>query len=81
MCCIFSFYDIIELIHFCFHAQIKEAEEERKARIKEEQERAKEMERELENVPAWKREIMMKRGGAIKNWGDERENINEQVKK
>lgn len=28
-------------------------------------------------IPAWKKEIMMKRGGAIKNWGDEREDINE----
>lgn len=37
------------------------------------------MEDELQDVPAWKREIMMKRGGAIKNWTDEREDINEQV--
>ena len=39
----------------------------------------RQMEEELKNVPAWKKEIMMKRGGAIKNWGDEREDINEQV--
>lgn len=29
------------------------------------------------DLPAWKKEIMMKRGGVPKNWGDEREDINE----
>ncbi|KAL4220031.1 hypothetical protein ACF0H5_020443 [Mactra antiquata] len=57
---------------------MKEEEELRKAKIKEQKEMEKQMEEELQDVPAWKREIMMKRGGAIKNWTDEREDINEQ---
>lgn len=28
-------------------------------------------------IPQWKKEIMLKRGGVPKNWGDEREEINE----
>ena len=36
------------------------------------------IEDEWETLPAWKKEIMMKRGGAIKNWGDEREEVNEE---
>lgn len=34
------------------------------------------MEKELADVPEWKREIMMKKGAAPTNWGDEREDIN-----
>lgn len=34
------------------------------------------LEEEWDNLPSWKKEIMMKKGGAIKNWGDEREDIN-----
>lgn len=49
--------------------------------MKEQQEMEKQMGDELQDVPEWKREIMMKKGGAIKNWGDEREEINEQVEK
>ncbi|KAH3803602.1 hypothetical protein DPMN_131867 [Dreissena polymorpha] len=56
----------------------KEAEEERKARIKEQQEMEKKMQEEMQELPEWKREIMMKRGGAIKNWADEREGQNDQ---
>ncbi|XP_052784010.1 unconventional myosin-XVI-like isoform X3 [Mya arenaria] len=56
----------------------KEAEEERKARIREQQEMERKMQEEMQDVPEWKREIMMKRGGAIKNWGDEREDENDQ---
>ena len=38
---------------------------------------AAQMEKEMADVPAWKREIMMKKGGAApSNWGDEREDIN-----
>ena len=62
-----------------FFLQEKEEHERRKQRLKEQQEMEKKMEEELKDVPAWKKEIMMKRGGAIKNWGDEREDINEQV--
>jgi len=61
--------------------QANEAEEERKIKLKEQKEIEKHIDEELEDVPSWKKEIMMKRGGAIKNWGDERENINEQVLK
>ncbi|XP_053404293.1 unconventional myosin-XVI-like isoform X4 [Mercenaria mercenaria] len=56
----------------------RQAEEARKAKIREQQEMEKKMDEELQDVPAWKREIMMKRGGAIKNWADEREDLNEQ---
>ncbi|XP_060574389.1 LOW QUALITY PROTEIN: unconventional myosin-XVI-like, partial [Ruditapes philippinarum] len=56
----------------------KQDEEARKAKIREQLEMEKKMEEELQDVPAWKREIMMKRGGAIKNWADEREDLNEQ---
>jgi len=34
------------------------------------------LEDDWDSLPSWKKEIMMKRGGAIKNWGDERENVN-----
>lgn len=34
------------------------------------------LEEEWDSLPSWKKEIMMKKGGAIKNWGDEREDIN-----
>lgn len=34
-------------------------------------------EEEMASLPAWKREILCKRGGAPKNWGDEREGANE----
>lgn len=36
------------------------------------------LEDEWESLPLWKREIMMKRGGAPSNWGDEREEVNEE---
>jgi len=36
------------------------------------------LEEDWDTLPAWKREIMMKRGGAIRNWGDEREEVNEE---
>ena len=36
------------------------------------------IEDEWETLPAWKKEIMMKRGGAPSNWGDEREEVNEE---
>lgn len=58
---------------------MKEDEEQRKVKIREQQEMERRMDEELQDVPAWKREIMMKRGGAIKNWTDEREEINELV--
>jgi hypothetical protein len=35
------------------------------------------LEEEWDSLPLWKREIMMKRGGAPTNWGDEREEVNE----
>lgn len=54
-------------------------EEERKAKLREQQEMEKKMAEEMQEVPEWKREIMMKRGGAIRNWADEREEKNEQV--
>lgn len=61
--------------------QVKEADDDRKTRIREQQEMEKRMQEELQDVPEWKREIMMKRGGAIKNWADEREDQNVQVEK
>ena len=36
------------------------------------------VEDEWETLPAWKKEIMMKRGGAPSNWGDEREEVNDE---
>lgn len=61
--------------------QEKQQEEERKAKLREQQEMEKKMAEEMQEVPEWKREIMMKRGGAIRNWADEREEQNEQVDK
>ncbi|XP_060082685.1 atrophin-1-like isoform X2 [Ylistrum balloti] len=65
-------------------------QEERRRKQKEEEQRRKEekrqqiaeekmMEEEDASLPAWKREIMNKRGGAPRNWGDEREEENEAV--
>nr|XP_022343401.1 unconventional myosin-XVI-like isoform X7 [Crassostrea virginica] len=52
-------------------------EEERKREAKRRQmEMQAQMEKELADVPEWKREIMMKKGAAPTNWGDEREDIN-----
>lgn len=36
------------------------------------------IEDEWDSLPAWKKEIMMKRGGAPTNWGDEREEVNDE---
>ncbi|KAL3848327.1 hypothetical protein ACJMK2_019195 [Sinanodonta woodiana] len=58
--------------------QTKEAEEKRKEMLRQQEEERRQMEQELQDAPAWKREIMMKRGGAIRNWGDEREEINKE---
>ncbi|KAK3096266.1 hypothetical protein FSP39_025127 [Pinctada imbricata] len=55
----------------------REDEERRRAEKQRQIELAAQMEREMADVPAWKREIMMKKGGnAPSNWGDEREDIN-----
>ncbi|XP_056005733.1 unconventional myosin-XVI-like isoform X5 [Ostrea edulis] len=52
-------------------------EEERKRQDKRRQmEMQAQMEKELADVPEWKREIMLKKGAAPSNWGDEREDIN-----
>lgn len=57
--------------------QAEREQEERKREQKRQQiERQAQMEKELEGIPAWKREIMMKKGAAPTNWGDEREEIN-----
>lgn len=56
-----------------------EREDERRRREERRREIEAQMDQEEDSgeIPAWKKEIMMKRGGAIKNWGDEREDINE----
>nr|XP_022343403.1 unconventional myosin-XVI-like isoform X8 [Crassostrea virginica] len=57
--------------------QAEREEEERKREAKRRQmEMQAQMEKELADVPEWKREIMMKKGAAPTNWGDEREDIN-----
>ncbi|XP_021377760.1 unconventional myosin-XVI-like isoform X4 [Mizuhopecten yessoensis] len=55
----------------------KEDEQRRKEERKQQIEEEKIDEEELAALPAWKREIMAKRGGALRNWGDEREEENE----
>lgn len=56
-------------------------EDEQKRKEEKRQQIAEErmMEEEDASVPAWKREIMNKRGGAPRNWGDEREEENEGI--
>ncbi|KAJ8310920.1 hypothetical protein KUTeg_012785 [Tegillarca granosa] len=56
-------------------AQLEAEERKRQEKILQ-REREEEMRKELEDVPEWKREIMMKRGGELRNWGDEREEEN-----
>ncbi|XP_062569272.1 serine/arginine repetitive matrix protein 1-like [Saccostrea cucullata] len=54
----------------------REQEERKREQKRQQIERQAQMEKELEGIPAWKREIMMKKGAAPTNWGDEREEIN-----
>lgn len=62
------------IFSICFQ-QREEEERKREARRRQLEMQAQ-MEKELADVPEWKREIMMKKGGAPTNWGDEREDIN-----
>ena len=76
-------YRIPKLIHiyFPFQKQAKNIQDEDKydKPVKQKQiVQEDKLEDEWDSLPAWKKEIMMKRGGAIKNWGDEREEVNEE---
>ncbi|XP_033760365.1 unconventional myosin-XVI-like isoform X2 [Pecten maximus] len=57
----------------------KEEEQRRKDEKRQQIAEERMMEEDDASVPAWKREIMNKRGGAPRNWGDEREEANEEM--
>ena len=56
--------------------QTREEGEQRRQEKQRQIEQHAEAEEEDPDMPAWKREIMMKKGAPPKNWGDEREDVN-----
>lgn len=60
-----------------YHLIQDREEEMRRREERRRQIEAESNEEDSGDLPAWKKEIMMKRGGTLKNWGDEREDINE----
>lgn len=67
---------IIDQFYLSICFQQREEEERKREARRRQLEMQAQMEKELADVPEWKREIMMKKGGAPTNWGDEREDIN-----